>query len=49
LVSVPKVVLLLPVDVVANATVVDINKLEIMKRANDIDIALIITFFEKKK
>jgi hypothetical protein len=49
LLSAPKVVLLLPVNVAANATVLGINKLDMMKRANDIDIAFLIAFFEEDK
>jgi hypothetical protein len=49
LLSAPRVVLLLPVNVAAEATVLGINKLDMMKRANDIDIAFLITFFEEDK
>jgi hypothetical protein len=37
------------VNVAAEATVLGINILDMMKRANDIDIAFLIAFFEENK
>ena len=49
LLSARTIVLLPPLDIAANATVPSINKIDMMKRDNDADIAFLITFLEGKK